>query len=199
MLVRGRIVSLAFVALAAVVSGGSCTDTANETPFPAAPGASQTPGGGDQLGEDEACERLRKAEEKARQHLNCPELGRPDCPFYVRPAGSGCWTYPEASLSACEEAIQAYEFCSDFVMKPCVLTAVAADSKSCPALGAAGETGQGGAGGESGQANGGRGGQVGRGGEGGEANAAASGRGGGAGTSALGGASGEGGSGGEAG
>jgi hypothetical protein len=164
MLVRGRVTSLAFMALAAIVSGGSCTGgTDDQTPIPADPGGTQPPGGGATLSESTACMRLRSAEEKARQHLNCPELNRPACPFYVRPAGTGCWTYSENSLAACEAAIASYEFCADFTQHPCVLTATPADPASCPALGAGGEGGQAGASG--GQANGGQSGQVGNAGE----------------------------------
>jgi hypothetical protein len=157
MFVRGRGVSLGFVALAAIVSGGSCTGAADDaTPMPARPGAQQPPAGGAAVDENTACTRLVAAEEKARHRLNCPELDRTACPFYVRPAGTGCWTYDEASLSACEDALSAYEFCSDFTGQRCVLTAEPADPGSCRALGAGGEGGEpgaaGGASGESGTA-----------------------------------------------
>jgi hypothetical protein len=166
MLVRGRVISLAFMALAAIVSGGSCTGGADDqTPIPADPGSMQTPGGGATVSESAACMRLRSAEERARQHLNCPELNRKACPFYVRPAGTGCWTYSESSLAACEAAIASYEFCADFTQHPCVLTATPTDPASCPALGAGGEGGQAGANGQSGQTNGGQSGQSGSAGE----------------------------------
>jgi hypothetical protein len=190
MLGRGRLVSLGFVVLSAIVSGGSCTGGNEEqTPFAAAPGATQPDGESPDLDESETCERIRRAEEKARQRLNCPDLGRAECPDYVRPAGTGCWRYDEGSLEVCEETLQTYEGCLDFVQRPCVLTAVPADPGSCPALGAGGESGQGGTGGDGGAPVGARGGRAGTAGRGG-------GRGG---ESATGGTSGQGGAAGESG
>jgi hypothetical protein len=180
MLVRGRVVSLGFMLLSAIVGGGSCSGGADEqTPIAATPGGAQPPAGEADIDEDEACDRLVTAEEKARRRLNCPDLNRPECPGYVRPAGTGCWKYDEDSLAACEGAIGAYELCSDFLQRPCVVTAVAIDAKSCPALGAGGEGGQGGAG------------QGGQSGQGGEPNPSMSGQPGTGGTAAQGGASGE--------
>jgi hypothetical protein len=168
MLVRGRLVSLGFVVLSAIVSGGSCTSGAeDQTPIPASPGGTQPPAGEATLSELEACDRLRDAEEKARRRLNCPELNRADCPGYVRPAGTGCWLYDEDSLGACEEMLGTYEFCSDFVQRPCVVTAVAVDPSHCPSFGAGGEGGQSGSGGEPSGVDGGRGGRGGRGEQGG--------------------------------
>jgi hypothetical protein len=186
MLVRGRLVSLGFVLLSAVVSGGSCAGGADDqTPIGATPGGAQPAAGEAEIDEDEACDRLVTAEEKARRRLNCPDLNRPECPGYVRPAGTGCWMYDEDSLAACEAAIQAYELCSDFLQRPCVVTAVAIEAKHCPALGAGGESGQGGA---SGAAGAGQGGQSGH---GAEPNSSTSGQPGSGGTNAQGGASGE--------
>ncbi len=195
MLVRGRVVSLGFVVLSAIVGGGSCTGGSEEqTPFAAAPGGTQPKGGAADLDENEACDRIRRAEEKARQRLNCPDLNRAECPGYVRPAGTGCWMYDVDSLEACEETIQTYEGCLDFVQRPCVLTAVPVDPESCPSLGAGGESGQGGVGGDGGAsvgARGGRGGRDGSGGSGGEPGMA--------GQPATGGTSGQGGAAGESG
>jgi hypothetical protein len=163
MLVRGRAVSLCFVVLSALVSGGSCTGGAEEqTPFPAAPGGTQPRAGSAELDETEVCDRIRKAEEKARQRLNCPDLERAECPFYVRPAGTGCWLYDVDSLEACEEKILTYELCLDFVQQPCVLTAAPVEAERCQTPGAGGEGGLGGSGG----------GQAGAAGQGGNAGAA---------------------------
>lgn len=178
MFVRGRIASLAFVLVAALVSGGSCASREEGTPVAAAPGGQQPGGGGKQLDEDEACERLRKAEESARKRLNCEPLNRAECPYYVRPAGTGCWTYDEAAVSHCEDALGGYEFCPDFAQMPCIITAQPLDPKSCPPLpgtgggGEAGMTGTAGKAGSSSQAGrGGRGGAGGRSGAGGTAGA----------------------------
>jgi len=102
--------------------------------MPAAPGAQQPSGGGQQLDENAACKRLRDAEESARKRLNCEPLNRAECPYYVRPAGTGCWRYDEVSLSHCEEVLAEYDFCSDFVQRPCLITAEAIDPASCPQL-----------------------------------------------------------------
>jgi hypothetical protein len=154
MFVRGRIATLAFVLVAALVGGGSCSSREEGAPVAAAPGGEQPGGGGKQVDEDEACKRLRDAEESARKRLNCEPLQRAECPYYVRPAGTGCWTYDEAAVSHCEDSLRSYEFCSDFTQRPCVLTAQPLDPKSCPPLPSTGTAGRGGsgmgAGGESG-------------------------------------------------
>ena len=134
--------SLAFVVLTAIASGGSCSSRDEATPVPASPGAQQAPGGGKTLGEDEACQRIRDAEEAVRKRLNCEALNRAACPYYVRPAGTGCWTFDEASVSHCEEAINGYELCSDFTQTPCIITAKPADATSCPPPPGSGEGGQ---------------------------------------------------------
>jgi len=144
MLVRGRVASLAFVVVAAIVSGSSCSSREEGEKVPAAPGGQQPAGGGKQLSEDEACTRLRSAEESARKHLNCEPLQRAECPYYVRPAGTGCWTYDEVALEHCEDALDDYQFCSDFTSMPCFLTAQPLDPKSCPPLPGTGEGGEGG-------------------------------------------------------
>ncbi len=122
--------------------GGSCSESDETEPFiPPRVGAEQPASGGDALSEAETCERLREAEEAARVDLQCDDLERPECPYYVRPAGTGCWEYSEDSVSACVDKIAAYEDCSDFELSPCILTATPSES-DCPAPG-----GEGGAGG----------------------------------------------------
>jgi len=170
MLVRGRVASLAFVVVAAMVGGGSCSSREEGTAVPAAPGAQQPEGGGKQLGEDEACSRVRSAEESARKHLNCEPLQRAECPYYVRPAGTGCWTYDEAAVEHCEDALAAYQFCSDFTQMPCLITARPLDPESCPPLPGTGEGGEGGMTGSTGGASGGAS-RAGRGGAGGRSGA----------------------------
>jgi hypothetical protein len=168
MVLRGRAASLAFVALAAFVSGGSCSSREEQAPVPASPGAQQPSAGGKALGEDEACKLIRDAEEAARKRLNCEPLNRTECPYYVRPAGTGCWTFDESSVSHCAEAIGAYELCSEFTQAPCIVTAQAADAASCPPFPGEGEGGQAGMNG-----SGGSGGRAGRGGNGGRAGSGA--------------------------
>jgi hypothetical protein len=161
MVLRGRAASLAFVALTAMASAGSCASRDEQAPVPASPGAEQPPAGGKELGEDEACKRIRDAEEAARKRLNCEPLNRAACPYYVRPAGTGCWTFDESSVSHCEAAIGDYELCADFTQTPCIITAKAADATSCPPLPGSGEGGQAGmsgSGGSGGSSHGGRGG-----------------------------------------
>lgn len=150
MALRGRVASLAVVGLTAIASGGSCSSRDEATPVPASPGAQQAPGGGKTLGEDEACKRIRDAEEAVRKRLNCEPLNRAECPYYVRPAGTGCWTFDESSVSHCEEAIGGYELCTDFTHTPCVITAKAADPASCPPFPGSGEGGQAGVNGSGG-------------------------------------------------
>jgi hypothetical protein len=154
---------LSGVALAASLA---CTGTADDQPAIAArPGATQEGGKGDPVDEDEACDRIRKAEEDSRRSLNCPDLERPRCPDYVRPAGVGCWTYAEQSVRACEQKIEAYVACADFDDQPCILTATRADVLTCEGEPA----GEGGAAGTPSSA--GRGGSAGSGGSGGRAGA----------------------------
>jgi hypothetical protein len=154
----------------------SCTGDLDDQPaMSARPGATQEGGDGDLIDADEACERIRAAEEDVRRDLNCPDLERPRCPDYILVAGSGCWRYPEESVEACERAIGAYAACADFQDEPCIVTAVAVDPSECGAgTGGSGGTGGMGPGGEGGGGNGGTGGSagtggsVGLGGEGGE-------------------------------
>jgi len=115
-----------------LLASGACAGVKDDQPSMAArPGATQEGGKGTPVGEDEACSRIRNAEEAARRSLNCPDLERPRCPEYVRPAGGGCWTYPEQSVSACESKIRSYVACADFDDQPCILTATPADSSEC--------------------------------------------------------------------
>jgi hypothetical protein len=141
-----------------LIASGACTGVDDDQPTIAArPGATQQGGKGEAVGEVDACDRIRKAEEDARRTLNCPDLERPRCPNYVRPAGGGCWTYAEESVAACERVIDDYVACADFDDQPCILTATPADPSLC----------------EQEPSSGGRGGGAGRGGSGGLAGASA--------------------------
>jgi hypothetical protein len=121
--------------------GGSCSESDETEDFiPPRVGAEQPASGGDSLSEEEACERLRDAEEAARTDLQCHDLERPECPFYVRPAGTGCWEYSEDSVAACVDKIGDYDDCADFEQTPCILTATPSESR-CPTLGGAGAGG----------------------------------------------------------
>lgn len=153
-----------------LLASGACTGVKDDQPAIAArPGATQEGGKGTPVAEDEACDRIHDAEESKRKNLNCPDLGRASCPEYVRPAGGGCWTYPEQSVAACEAKIRSYVACADFDDQPCILTATPASASEC-------ESGSGGSSsaGRGGSSSGGRGGSPGPGGEsgmGGEAGA----------------------------
>jgi len=156
-----------------LIASGACTGVDDDQPAIAArPGATQHGGKGAPLGEEEACNRIRKAEEDARRSLNCPDLERPRCPDYIRPAGGGCWTYATQSVDACVTVIENYVACADFSDQPCIVTATPADSSMCgedpPGEGGAGGTsssaGRGGAGGRAGSGSG-PGGESGSGGE----------------------------------
>jgi hypothetical protein len=115
-----------------LVWSNACTGVEDDQPsVPARPGATQEGGTGSPRDEDEACARIRDAEEDKRKKLNCPDLERASCPEYVRPAGGGCWTYPEQSVSACETKIRSYVACADFEDQPCILTATPADASAC--------------------------------------------------------------------
>jgi hypothetical protein len=149
---------------AVLIASGACTGVKDDQPAIAArPGATQQGGKGSPVEEDAACSRIRDAEEDKRRNLNCPDLGRPRCPEYVRPAGGGCWTYAEGSVSACEAKIGSYVACADFDDQPCILTATPADASLCGEEpsgegGAAGTPSSGGRGGSAGGGSGGRGG-----------------------------------------
>src|SRR5262245_51221111 len=124
---RGHAVSGLVALLALVVSAGSCTGKEADQPtVPARPGAQQPAGGGDTISEAEACERLTDAEQAARRANTCSAPNQPACPYYVRPAGTGCWRYDEKSVEACERLIDSYTSCSDFTDRVCVITAIPA-------------------------------------------------------------------------
>jgi hypothetical protein len=126
-----------------IVASASCSDNADDAvPVPARPGLTQPEPGGALVDESEACERLTDAEEMRRQTLMCDALVHAPCPVYVRPLGSGCWTYSEDSLRACERVIADYTTCLDFDERTCVLSAVEANEGSCRP-GAGGEGGGG--------------------------------------------------------
>jgi hypothetical protein len=154
---RGHGISGLCALLALVVAAGSCTGKDADQPvIPARPGAYQPPGGGDPVSEDEACQRLVAAEEAARRRMQCQPLDHPECPFYVRPAGTGCWRYDSETVERCEDFVNDYTACADFTDRPCVLTAIPAPDSMCPPLGAGagGEGGGGSGGGGSGAAAG---------------------------------------------
>jgi hypothetical protein len=133
-----------------VIAIASCSGNEDDaTPVRARPGITQPEPGGATLDENEACRRITDAEEARRQTLMCDRLVHAPCPVYVRPAGTGCWTYSEDSVSACEAAIRDYSSCVDFDQRQCVLSAVRAAEGSCPAVGAGGAgPGAGGGGGD---------------------------------------------------
>jgi hypothetical protein len=150
-----------------LIASGACTGVEDDQPSIAArPGATQEGGKGTPVDEGEACSRIRQSEEDTRRDLNCPDLERPRCPDYVRPAGGGCWTYAEQSVSACEVKIGSYVACADFDDQPCILTATPVDASLCAgepsgeggAAGAADGAGRGGSAGRGGGSSGGRGG-----------------------------------------
>jgi hypothetical protein len=152
---RGHAISGLCALLVLVVAAGSCTGKEADQPIiPARPGAYQPPGGGDPISEDAACQRLVAAEEAARRRMQCQPLDHPECPFYVRPAGTGCWRYDSETVERCEDFVQDYTACADFTDRPCVLTAIPAPDVTCPPLGggAGGEGGGGGGGGGGGNA-----------------------------------------------
>ena len=129
--------------LSATLVQASCAGAdETATPVPAEPGITQPQSGGASLDEAEACRRLTDAEERRRRSLMCDELRHAPCPVYVRPAGTGCWTYSEDSLSACEAVIANYGSCLDFGERTCVLSAVPAEASRC-ASGGGGEGGGG--------------------------------------------------------
>lgn len=130
----------------------SCSDAdESATPVPAKPGITQPKSGGVSLDEVEACRRLTEAEERRRRLLMCDELRHAPCPVYVRPAGTGCWTYSEDSVSACEAVIADYGSCLDFGERTCVLSALPADASRCSSGGGEGGGGPKGGGGEAGR------------------------------------------------
>jgi hypothetical protein len=144
-----------------LVSSNGCTGAEDDQPsIPARPGATQEGGQGSPVDEDEACSRIRDAEEDKRENLNCPDLERPRCPDYLRPAGGGCWTYPEDSVSACVTKIESFATCADFEDQPCIVTATPAALSACGSgeAGAGGTSSEGGRGGSSSAGRGGRGG-----------------------------------------
>src|SRR6185503_17700185 len=129
----------ALIAVVGTLAAASCSGNEDDAaPVPARPGLSQPEPGGTMLGEDEACGRVIEAEDRRRRSLMCDELVHAPCPFYVRPGGTGCWTYPEDAVRACEEVIAGYASCLDFNERKCIVTAVQAPDGNCPPLGGGG-------------------------------------------------------------
>jgi hypothetical protein len=146
MLVRPGRALVPFLALGLLASG-SCADVKDDQPVIAArPGATQQAGDGTELDEDEACARLVAAEKRVLGRLNCKTLERASCQEYVRPAGQGCWTYPEASVAACEDKLGRYRSCAELTDQPCIVTAIPADPALCGGSGVGGQGGEGGGG-----------------------------------------------------
>jgi hypothetical protein len=134
----------------ALIVAASCAEAPSSAPpDPAEQGAVQSPSSGPTLSEDEACQRIRDAEEASRRLNQCSDLERAPCPFYVRPAGSGCWEFTADSVEACETAIAAYTTCFQFDETPCVLSA-RPSAESCPPSPIIGGGGAGGSGGSDG-------------------------------------------------
>jgi hypothetical protein len=143
--------------LALALSGllyASCTGSEDTEPYvPAVSGATQPEAGGDMIGEEEACDRLKSAAEDAYERLGCPEPDFEECPAFVRPAGgSGCYEYSEGSIEACEDIYENADSCRN--LSPCLATAVPnAELPTCEQLvvpGAGGAGGEGGGGGSGG-------------------------------------------------
>jgi hypothetical protein len=109
--------------LAAPLVYTSCTSSEDTEPFvPAQEGAKQPGGSGDTLTEDEACGRLRSAEEAAQARLDCDAPKAAACPTYLRPGGgNGCYRYFEDSVASCEQAYEDASSCRE--LTPCLVTA----------------------------------------------------------------------------
>jgi hypothetical protein len=142
--------SLIFALVGLVVL--SCTESEDTEPFvPAVDGATQPEASGDLISEADACDRLLAAAQDAYDQLRCDEPMFLDCPQFLRPgAGSGCYTYREGSIEACEEAYENAASCR--TLSPCLATAELDTSlEGCDVP----DTGSGGAGGgnEGGSAN----------------------------------------------
>ncbi len=118
-------------------------------------GAYQPEPSGTTIGEDEACQALTAAEDAQRSALGCGSVQRAPCPDYVRPAGgSGCYEYDEGTVNECASYYAGLTNCSDFVEKPCVITAVPTAACATASGGAGGMGGSAGAGGSGGTTGG---------------------------------------------
>ena len=113
--------SLAF-ALSALLYA-SCTTSEDTEPYvPAVDGAIQPEASGALISEDDACDRLKSAAEKAYDRLDCEPPTFQDCPAFLRPGGgSGCYEYREGSIEACEDKYAEASSCR--TLSPCFATA----------------------------------------------------------------------------
>jgi uncharacterized membrane protein YgcG len=139
-----------------VVGPLACTTEPKvEDQVPAPPGATQPASSSSATtGVDEACDRLRAAEDATRSRLDCAE---PDnvvsCPEYLRVAGATqCDEVLEDTVAACVATVEGYSSCNEFNSRPCIVT-VEPDSCRAPAPPIStdgGDAGPGGAGGSGG-------------------------------------------------
>lgn len=102
----------------------SCTTSEDTEPLvPASQGSKQPDGGGNLIGEDEACERLSSAAKAAYDRVGCDAPELLDCPAFVRPGGgSGCYQYSEDSVASCEQSYEDASSCQELSL--CAATAV---------------------------------------------------------------------------
>ena len=126
--------------------GASCSSTQDTADvIPPQGGAVQPDGGGKQVDEATACAALVKAEADARTKLGCDAVKR-TCPGFIRPAGGeGCFTYDQASITACGAIFDAFTSCDSFDAHPCLLTAEPTCGEAMGAGGQGGTSGEGGA------------------------------------------------------
>lgn len=113
------------LALAPAVVAACVSDHAVENDVRASPGLVQPDGSsGASVTADVACEKIAKARAAAADKLGC-DAPSDVCPSYLFVGGSiPCGEFVGGSIDACVAWIGAYERCSDFGAKPCVVTPV---------------------------------------------------------------------------
>jgi len=138
---RFRTVSWLCLSGLSLVAAASCSKQKDTQDYvPSQRGAVQPDAGGKRVDEATACEALATAEASARKDLSCPAAAR-SCPESIRPAGGAdCFQYEQASIDGCVDLFSTFTTCEDFVLHPCLLSAVS----QCDSLGG-GEGGAGGA------------------------------------------------------
>jgi hypothetical protein len=101
----------------------ACTSSEDTEPFvPATEGATQAPAEGSLISEDDACARLLEAALAAYERLGCDAPEYPECPGFLRPGGgTGCYSYYDDSVSACEQAYEDADSCAR--LAPCLAVA----------------------------------------------------------------------------
>jgi len=116
---------LGLAALAALAVGSGCTKSEDtENYVPSERGAVQPDAGGALINELSACTELRALEADARLALRCAAVVR-ECPAFIRPAGGeACFEYSQASIDGCEALYASFTSCDDFVLHPCLISAV---------------------------------------------------------------------------